>query len=446
MSLKRCLKNLLILAMTVGAMCSCCSCAVNNKDDNTSPTVQETVSAIKREVKFDRKGRTKKVELVFSQKKTDEPDYNVCREYNNFLHDTFSHTVLTKAMWMQMLLDKLGIEVLADTNGMYEKVYDKYFYDSSDVMITAIENGLLYGDNFAFNNNAPATKQFVCASFVNSMDFEPFYTLYCNDYYDVDYKAEAATMVHLGYFELDEDSCFNPDDLLCKETTDYLLTEIDTLSILKGKTVLSFGDSIMYGDGNNGIGIAQLLSERYGTTTIDYSKGGSTFGIASGREQISDQILRSIKNKDKADIVLINGGTNDMRKVQCSEISDDFEYKKHGREFFCNGMEYALGLIKDNYKDTPILYIRAHNMEFSLERNELHYGKKALDICEKWKVDAVDIFNDTDMNTHDDDMKYKYTFHSRTCINGDSVHPNRMGYYKYYVPLTVEKIKGFFEE
>lgn len=445
MSFKRCLKNLLILTLTVGVICSCCSCAVNNKD-NTSPTIQETVSTIKSEVKFDRKGRTKKIELVFSQKTTDKPDYDVCKEYNNFLHETFSDTVLTKAMWVQMLLEKLDIEVIADTKGMYEHVVDKYFYDSSDAMITAIENGLLYRGGLQFDCYAPATKQFVCASFVKAMDFEPYYVLYCNDYLEVVDKVEVATVVHLGYFELDENNCFNPDELLSKETTDYLLTEIDTLSILKGKTVLSFGDSIMYGEGNNGVGIAELLSERYGTETIDYSKGGSTFGIASDREQISNQILRAIKNKDKADIILINGGTNDMRKVQCSEISEDFEYKEHGREFFCNGMEYALGLIKDNFPHTPLLYIRAHDMEFSLERNELHYGKKAIDICEKWKVDTVDIFDDTDFNTHDKDMRNKYTLHSKLCLNGDSVHPNRMGYYKYYIPLTATKAAEVLKE
>ncbi len=445
MSLKRCLKNLLILMLTVGVVCSCCSCAVNNKD-NTSPTMQETVSAIKREVKFDRKGHTKKIELVFSVNITDKPDYNVCKQYNEFLHDTFSGTVLTKSMWVQMLLDKLGIEVMTDTKGMYEHVTDKYFYASSDAMITAIENELLYRGGLQFDCYAPATKQFVCASFVKAMDFEPHYVLYCNDYFDVDDKVEAATMVHLGYFELDENNCFNPDELLDKETTDYLLTEIDTLSILKGKTVLTFGDSIMYGDGTDGVGIGELMSERYSTITIDYSKGGSTFGTVQDREQISNQILSSIKNKDVADIILIDGGTNDMRKVQCSEISDDFEYKEHGREFFCNGMEYAIGLIKEYYPDTPVLYIRAHNMEFSLERNELHYGKKALDICEKWKVDTVDIFNDTDFNTHNKDIKYRYTFHSKLCLRGDSVHPNRMGYYKYYIPLTATKAAEILEE
>ena len=109
-------------------------------------------------------------------------------------------------------------------------------------------------------------------------------------------------------------------------------------------------------------------------------------------------------------------------------------------------MEYALGLIKDNFPHTPLLYIRAHDMEFSLERNELHYGKKAIDICEKWKVDTVDIFDDTDFNTHDKDMRNKYTLHSKLCLNGDSVHPNRMGYYKYYIPLTATKAAEVLKE
>lgn len=445
MSLKRCLKILLISLLTVGVICSCCSC-VTKKEADTTPTIEETISTIKSEPKFDKFGYTKEVEKVFQMKISDKPDYDVCKEYNRFLHDTFSSTILTRASFLQMLLDKKGIKISHTAGDTYDYVEDKDFYDSSDVCITAIENGLMHRGLTQFSNDSPATKQFVCAAFMKAMEFMPYYTLYCNDYFDVDNKVEAATMVHLGYFELDENNCFNPNELLDSKTVDYLLSEIDTLKMLKGKTILTFGDSIMYGDGNGGVGIAELLSERYRTETIDYSKGGSTFGIAQGREQISNQIHRSIANNDKADIILLNGGTNDMRKVQCAEISDDFEYKSHGREYFCNGMEYALGLLRDNYEGVPLVYIRAHNMTFSLERNELHYGRQALEICEKWEVEVADVFSDTDFNTHKEDMRYNYTYRTKIRPYGDSVHPNRMGYYKYYVPLTVEKIKGFFEE
>lgn len=445
MSLRRCLKILLITALTVGVICSCCSCATK-KEADTTPTIEETIRTIKSEPKFDKYGYTKEVKLVFSMEDSDKPDYDVLKEYNRFLHDTFSSTILTRASFLEMLLDKMNIEIESYDDDEYEYIDDRNFYDSTDVYVTAIENGLMHRSGTLFSNDSPATKQFVSTAFVKAMDFEPYYTLYCNDYLDVDNKVEAATVVHLGYFELDDNKCFNPHSVPDDETIDYLLSEIDTLRILKGKTILSFGDSIMYGDGNSGVGLAELMSQRYGTKTIDYSKGGSTFGVASGREQISDQILRSLQNNDTADIILLNGGTNDMRKVKCGEISEDFHYEEHGRKYFCSGMEYALGLIKENFENVPLVYIRAHNMTFSLERNELHYGKTALDICEKWEVAVADVFSDTDFNTHNEDMKYDYTFHSKVQAYGDSVHPNRMGYYKYYVPITVEKIKGFFEE
>lgn len=445
MSFRRCLKILLISALTVGVICFCCSCAVNDTAD-TNPTIAETVSSMKSQIEFDTSGYTPALENVFEISVSEKTDYDVCKEYHNFLQKTFSSDVLTRASWLSMLLKKMDIDIKPDNSSMYDNVKDKNYYDSSDVFITAIDNGLFYRGQEEFCNNAPATKQFICASFVRAMEFKLHYVLYCNDYFDVENKVEAATMVHLGYFELDENSCFNPNDMLSKDTVDYLLSEIDTLKMLKGKTIMSFGDSIMYGEGNDGDGIAQLISERYQTNTIDYSKGGSTFGIADGREQISNQILSAIKNNETADIILLNGGTNDMRKVECSDISDGFEYGEHGRKFFCNGMEYAVGLLQDNYPDTPLVYIRAHDMTFSLERNELHYGKKALDICEKWDVVTADVFNDTDFDAHDEEIKYKYTYHSKTCEYGDSVHPNRMGYYKYYIPPTVEKITGFFEE
>ncbi len=440
MSLKSFCKNFISILLTVGVVFSCCSCGVQKNDKE--PTQSETVSSMVEDIHFDSNHNVALLLDSVCDITQKEPDYYTLRCYNDFLKSGFSSSVVTRAQWLKLLLDKLKIEKSEYDPINYTLVSDKNYYSDSEYFFTAIENGILYRGWTEFDNNAPITKQFVSTSFSRAMEYNINCMLYCNDYYDIDEKIEAARMVYLGYFELDDNYCFNPEEIISKEKVDSLLSEIDIYKALENKTVLSFGDSIMHGDGNDFVGIAELISLKYNTRAIDYSKGGATFGVATGREQISNQILRAIQNNEQADVILINGGTNDMRHVPFGEISDkeDFAYGEHGRQEFCQGMEYALGLLKDNYPDTPLLYIRAHNMTFSLERNELHYGKSALDICEKWDIPVADIFNGTDFYAHDDDIKYKYTYHSKRCEYGDSVHPNREGYYKFYIPLVVNKI------
>lgn len=439
---KRFLKISLILLLTVGVVFSCCSCAIESSATTIATTfanalfVEEDYGILKG-YEFKNEGNQEIVIKALSlEGEIDNCD--LIKSYSNFLDTTFSSEVITRADWLKMLLEKLDYEIIAEVNDSFR---DKDFFDNSEYIATAIENRIVgSGGSCTLDPYCAATRQYVSTSLINALGYPKTYKLNCSDYRMIEDKTQAAACVHLGYFELDENNCFNPYDVVNEEQVDYILSEIEKVKLLKGKTVMSFGDSIMHGDGNKFVGIADMLSQRYFMTAIDYSKGGSTFGKVNNREQISNQISRAVNQNQTADIILINGGTNDMRKIQPGVISTDFDYESYGNENFCSGMEYALGLLKDNYPDIPVVYIRAHNMEYGIERNELHFGNLALDICDKWGIEVVNIFSDTDFNTHDEEMKSIYTVHTRTCKNGDSIHPNQLGYYKFYIPLVSEKI------
>ncbi len=440
MSVKGRLKFLLILLLTVGVLCSCCCCATDN---DSGDAFLETFSIESTEAELAFKEKNYDGFLHALTEKTDdfENTYIVCKEYSKYLDETFSSTIITRVEWLEMLIDKLGVELRTDISESYSHVYDKNYFYGSEYFVTAIENGMLYLGWMEFDHYTPATKQFVATSLTKSLDYDiDGFVLNCTDYEDIDAKYEAAATVYLDYFELDENGCFNPDDMVTQQQVDYLMSELDIYNKLSGKSILSFGDSIMYGTGNNAVGLSDLIAKRYKMQVTDFAVSGATFGKARGRVQISNQILSAIERDLSADFILLNGGTNDMRWVKPGKMSDDFEYEEHGRNLFANGMEYALGLIKDNFKDSKLVYVRAHDMEFSLERNELHFGEMALDICEKWEVDLVDIFRSADFDAHDEEIRSKYTYHTPSHRNGDSVHPNREGYYEFYVPLTVEKM------
>lgn len=436
MSFKRLLNILLILLLTVGVVCSCCSCAVSNSDNTEN--INDEYSIV-RDISFSKEKTSKVLQIAFENTALSEHTYSVCKAYSSFLDEAFSKTVITRLEWLKLLLEKLGCELVTDLDG-YDHIKDLNYFEGSEYYITAIENAVVYRGGNEFGLNSPASRQFVATSLVKGVGYDIDYKLECADYDDIDEKIEASTTVYLRYLVLDDEDCFNGETAITQTEVDFLLNELDLMNMLQGKKVMSFGDSIMHGTGNDDIGIATLIAQRYKMQVVDYSKAGATFGDAPDREQISDQIERAVEKGEDADFILLNGGTNDMRNLPLGQISDDFNYIENGREFFSQGMEYALGLLRDNYPESKMLYIRAHDMEFSLERNELHFGKTALDICKKWNVDVADVFNDTGFDAHNTEIKKKYTKISKNCEKGDSVHPNRLGYYEYYIPLTVEKM------
>lgn len=439
-SKRRLLLILVILLLLVGVVCSCCSCATQI---NASTVIADDLRVKNRyvcDVKYGGTDDCKKVlSVVFADWYESDVDYTALKGYSNFLDEKFSSSVITRRDWLKELIPALNINVYYGDNGECDNFFDKDYFDSSEYFITAVKNGILGGFSGEFDPYSAATRQYVSTTLVNGVGYDINCTLDCNDYRIIEDKAQAAVSLYLGYLETDENNCFNPYDVITKEQTDFIVSELEMLHKLKGYTVMSFGDSIMHGDGNNYVGIADLMAQRYKMTAIDYSKGGSTFGEVSDRQQISNQILNAINNGHEADIILINGGTNDMRKVAPGVMSDDFDYESHGRVDFCSGMEYALGLLRDYYSDTPVLYVRAHDMEYGIERNELHFGTLALDICDKWDVESADIFNVSGFDGHDDYMRSVYTVHTKKFPNGDSIHPNRLGYYKYYIPTVSEK-------
>lgn len=437
---RRWLLIFVILPLLVGVVYSCCSCGIQTNASTMSDEELRVKNRYVHDVAFGGANDCQKALLeVLDDYSKDEVDYVTIKGYSNFLNSHLSSSVITRSEWLEKLFDAFDIEVVEDISSGYDHFVDKDYFDKSEYFVTAIQRGILSGGGCTFNPYCAATRQYVATTLVNAVGYPTGYKLSCADYYLIEDKAQAATAVNLGYFELDENNFFNPYSQVTDEDIQYILSELELLNVLEGKTVMSFGDSIMHGDGNYFEGIADLMAQRYMMTAIDYSKGGATFGKVENREQISNQILTAVQNHEVADVIFINGGTNDMRKVAPGVISEDFKYGKHGREDFASGMEYALGLLRDNFPDTPVLYIRAHDMEYGIERNELHFGTMALDICEKWDVEYADIFSQSGFDGHDEEQKSIYTVHTKMCKNGDSIHPNRLGYYKYYLPIVSEK-------
>lgn len=214
-----------------------------------------------------------------------------------------------------------------------------------------------------------------------------------------------------------------------------------------GKRIVTIGDSIMHGDGNDYYGIGDILAERNGMKLSDYSEGGATISFRQDKASLSDewskgqniqyQATKMLANEtEKPCVVLIDGQTNDINYVSGSEEPQQAlgtvtaSYTSFSsNENFCGGLEKIFSDIKKVWTDVPIIYIRVHKMMSRKPEWQESYGEKAIQICKKWSVKVVDIYSEGGLNTLIKEHKI-YTGN-----NGDYTHPNREGYDLFYIPM-----------
>lgn len=213
---------------------------------------------------------------------------------------------------------------------------------------------------------------------------------------------------------------------------------IELASYLNGKTVAVFGDSIMQGGGNDNEGPADILADKYNMTVADYTVSGSTMGVrtddpsytADELHHIAKQIRTAIAASIDPDIILIDGGTNDIGgSITLGEITQVYT-EPADENNFANGFETAAYLMMKNFVGVPVIYLRAHNMSSRSYSGQKSYGELGIQIAEKWGIYTIDMYKR--MNTQLSEYASAYL--------SDYTHPNEAGYLKYYVPAIEELI------
>lgn len=222
---------------------------------------------------------------------------------------------------------------------------------------------------------------------------------------------------------------------------------------LKGKKLLVFGDSIMYGSGNDGFGVGEYLQKDLGFTVTKYAVGGARVGYQSGKSWLIDQIKQAIADKAEADYIVFDGFTNDcnisegavLPDVPLGEMSlgyegfDIFRVKKENSEF-SRCFEESVCAFINYFPKAKILFVRPHNMGRRDDRLQKLYGERALAICKKWGVPAVDLYSESGLNTFLPSHRDLFTCDSYGWGRGDCTHPNALGYELKYMPLIKGKL------
>ncbi len=338
-------------------------------------------------------------------------------EYSDPMSNLYSQKIYTREKWLADLMETLDLQI-ADSS------------DVQTVFLTAYHNGIIDDPNLQPDHIL--TRRFVAHTLVKALGYS------AQDFALADIReldSDLSTVAYYGYFLPDDSGNIDPDALITEEEYHRLITEVSRYNSLSGKTILAFGDSIMYGSGNHGVGIADLLGEKYHMTVYDYSVSGATFGYYKSRSHIPDQIRRASGTVTDPDIILLNGGTNDMEYVAMGSESPGYEEPFLDESTFAGGFEYASLLLQTHWHDTPVLYIRAHNMDTVEDAKEQRYGTMALELAEKWSLSSVDIYSDSDLCTEKTEHRNAYTCYKEKLGRCDGIHPTALGYSKFYLPL-----------
>lgn len=345
-------------------------------------------------------------------------------DYSGWMTDRYSQKIFTREKWLADLMETLELPIADST-------------DSRTVFLTAYHNGIIDDPNTA--PNAFLTRRYAAHTLVKALGYRP------RKFELADVKEDGAdlcTAAYYGYFIPDDSGNIKPDALITVEEYRQLLGEVKRYKALSGKTILAFGDSIMYGSGNHGVGVADLLGEKYHMTVHDYSVSGATFGYYKTRSHIPDQIRRAALQITDPDIILINGGTNDMEHVAAGTVSSGYEEATLDESTFAGGYEYAALLMQTYWHDTPVIYIRAHNMDTVDEAKEQQYGALSRELAEKWNFGFVDIYSDSDLCTEKLEHRDAYTSYKEKLGRCDGIHPTALGYAKYYLPLIAPALSA----
>lgn len=199
---------------------------------------------------------------------------------------------------------------------------------------------------------------------------------------------------------------------------------------LSDKYFLFCGDSIIQAVNGSG-GWATRVKNKYGATVENIGIGGATLQLYAERPYSVYEKIKGYTNKDKVTHTIFDGGTNDIWiGLPLGTITNGYD-DEINLNTFCGALEGIFRELQNNYPKTKIGYIIVHKVNISTIAKQEEYYSKAREICKKYSVKYLDLFNTSNINCKLSSHLTRY-FHE-----SDGIHFNDYGY--DYTQTQVEK-------
>ena len=196
-----------------------------------------------------------------------------------------------------------------------------------------------------------------------------------------------------GYIEVATDSGKKQDNVLCGKTAVFLGDSICAATTIDAST------------GYYNYGWAGLIGEANRMSWTNYGKNGGTItNLGTANTWIGTYADKAIAEHPGADYVLFEGGCNDadqMKDDGLGEISSD--YATFDETTFSGALEALILKLVTAYPYAKIGYIipqkmYAQNNHTAAGHVHRRFFDRAVEICEKWGIPVIDLWNGSPLN------------------------------------------------
>ena len=219
-----------------------------------------------------------------------------------------------------------------------------------------------------------------------------------------------------------------------------------------GKSVIFTGDSICAGvnDTENAIGgWAKRIGNKNKMQWVNKAVGGGTIVDKNIFSSPSSFTISDTDFGDGADYIILEGGTNDADRIGSILDSSSLpaaygsynltDYTtEFGNQTFCDAVQRLIQRVVLNYPTAKVGFIIAMKMGdtsfgYSKETNNRRaYFETIIQICKKWGVPVLNLWDECTMNPH---------LSTRQILYQDTQHPSNAGY-DVLAPIIEEWMKG----
>lgn len=191
-------------------------------------------------------------------------------------------------------------------------------------------------------------------------------------------------------------------------------------NLLKNKTIIMNGDSICEDIYGNRVGWVGRIGKRNGMTWKNYGISGGTItedvqdSSGNTKHSVCGTIDVMFKECPDADYIIIEGGTNDadllgniigeeaprIGSFNCTDYNGTYD-----THTFCGAFETICFKLSKYWKHAKVGYIVAPKMGVSTtngfapeKNNRRAYFEKAIQICNKWGIPVLNLWDGTPLN------------------------------------------------
>ena len=204
-------------------------------------------------------------------------------------------------------------------------------------------------------------------------------------------------------------------------------------SPLNGLKGLFMGDSISYGAGDTlsylhtGRAWAGRIEDATGLITTNASVSGAKASFITG-DDTAKWLFNQYKDYsgEKFDLIVIQGGVNDARNNRpvgtISDSTSESDLVKNIHTYI-GGLQWLFYNVKEIFPDATLFFIANHRLDghsTGQAKNMAPYFDMAKELCEKYDIVFIDLYNNQELNDKLETSTTKYL--------PDTLHLNAAGY------------------